>query len=457
MTDRIQAVLRRDSPHPSNQLPDTDAIGVGIKRVAIDIGDRARLIGLSNRVAADSASRIGERRRNALADEYGLERGEIDRLLGLLTQAARYSNLQRSRYDRGRRTRERCRGFTLRAPRAWFLRAPASADTHRHGAVDDVDPYGSVYCSQTLRSAHLLLPAIVGGMVKDHEHVVDERTIRIATREACYLLYGSATPWGADLERTRQVFSDLEGAEIRADVEDGYDPSYSVPCSPIEHVEVETADTKRISLSEYRRLRPAGKAPALASPETLRVVLASWFWRELHARPVYASAEVARQQWPFGCRLYLYVAARGGEEDGKRACYFSDPLRVTFGCERTRRSDLAEMLAHAGACIQQADERCATFELYTHGPSGEPAIAVLLRPREHSRPKQGAQAGTAKVPARRPSCERSKRWSRARPVRVVSQAAPAAQTPAFNQDDPERIAEVIGDLRERLGVAARGP
>jgi hypothetical protein len=185
----------------------------------------------------DPAS-IDDEWRDELALYYGLERPELDHLLGLLERVGcgkRRPPKPRPRRDHGRRLEDRCGSLVGRLPRALALRVPTSADTHRVGPVEGEDVWGPVRCWHTLRAAHLALVAAVCGLARLPGRHLGDRVLRTAG-ELAFLLQGKRRRSGADLAWIYGLLADHDQLELEADVRNRADqePSkaHRIPSAP---------------------------------------------------------------------------------------------------------------------------------------------------------------------------------------------------------------------------------
>ena len=88
-------------------------------------------------------------------------------------------------------------------------RLPTSADTHRSGCNDGQDIYGSVSCSQTLRSGHLGILAAAGGLWHSRNPAASPYAETTAG-ELAQLITGRRRLGGKDIGEIHRLLAELE-------------------------------------------------------------------------------------------------------------------------------------------------------------------------------------------------------------------------------------------------------
>ena len=362
----------------------------------------------------------------------------------------------------GVRREQRLRGVTGKTARAFALRAPFTADTHRAGRMDGVDVWGPVKCSHTLRSLHHALVAAAGGLW--HKRSKDGQPFFDCTAtELAALHNGRTRQGGKEIAEVMGALADLAALKITATVDhrgEG-EPSaaHVIPGSPIAKVERRVPGTDRwVELAEYAEAldtsdvaaaRSAIEADEDSSAGTLRVHLAPWVIEEITGRhgrgPVLVNFDVWAHLRPTARRVYVFAQGRNRSLRDRSKCdiYLAEELRFTLGLQGERH-EAAAAFRHAMTALYHADQRYHSgFGAYTH-PNGHPAFE--WRPDGPSRPTH--KCLVTKVPPRRPGVLRGLQ------SRIRHSALLAGRTVRVDELDPGYRREV-GDeqaLREAQEV-----
>jgi hypothetical protein len=371
---------------------------------------------LAHQLGGVDASSIDDGQRDELALHYGLERPELDHLLGLLDQVGCGNRppKPRRRRDHGRRLEDRCGGLVGRLPRALALRMPTTADTHRVGPIDGEDVWGPVRCSHTLRAAHLALVAAVCGLARLPGRRRGDQVLCTAG-ELAFLLQGKRRRSGADLAWIYGLLADHDQLDLEADVRPNranQEPSeaHRIPSAPIVGVRRQL-DGELVSLPEYaERIGPDGHGSGRCGQEaTIAITLARWVWRALddeQRRPVLIDFTVWSHLAPLGKRLYPLLQGLGRSAIDDSLYFYLGPQRLfTLGLRGRRLDQAAAMVRHALTTLYHADQRYEGFGEGKHAGTRYPSFAVKSRRGVRSMPT--ALARTHRAPPRRPRVLRS--------------------------------------------------
>jgi hypothetical protein len=402
---------------------------------------------LPARLGGLSPAALTNEERGDLRELFSEQRDELDQALEILERVG-YGRPRgrrpRSERAHGERRGERVEGLVGKLPRALAKRLPTSADTHRSGRNDGQDIYGSVSCSQTLRSGHLGILAAAGGLWHSRNpaaHPYAETT----AGELAQLITGRRRLGGRDIGEIHRLLSELEQVELSGSVNaprNGGKPNLAlaIPRSPVERVERRLPDGRWVDarayggalaeLSDEDVLRTAQAdgdgADAESGPLTIRIYLADWVREQIaHGEVVRVDLRVWAHLRPLGQRLYAWLQGTHRDDyDDAIEFYLAAPLRYTLGL-RGRQHRAAGSVRAALNQIYAADERYNRAPKWSirgrYANTNLPAFRISPHRRGSAPTKRAMQRG--KCPAERPSALRGLTLRDAREqVELVSQA-----------------------------------
>ena len=426
----------------------------------------ARLDGLS-------PSSLADEERGELRELFSGQREHLDQALEVLERVG-YGRPcgRRPRSDRanGQQRGERLDGLVGKLPRALAKRLPTSADTHRSGRNDGQDVYGSVSCSQTLRSGHLAILAAAGGLWHSRNpaaHPYCETT----AGELAQLISGRRRLGGKDVAEIHRLLADLERLELSATVnapKDGgkVNIDLAIPGSPVERVQRRLPDGRWVDARAYRDALSglsdedvrgtaqddADSADAGGGALTIRVYLADWVREQIaHGEVVRVDFRVWAHVRPVGQRLYAWLQGTHRDSyDDAIEFYLAAPLRYTLGL-RGRQHRAAASVRAALNQLYAADERYNGAPKWSirgrYANTNLPAFRISPHRRGSAPTKRTMQRG--KCPAERPAGLRGLTLRQAREqVELVSQA--------LQQADGRSIETGAASPRDPLGPLGAG-
>jgi hypothetical protein len=433
---------------------------------------------LPARLGGLSPAALTDEERGELRELFSEQRDQLDLALEILERVG-YGRPRgrRPRSDRayGQRRGERLDGLVGKLLPALAKRLPTSADTHRSGRNNGQDIYGSVSCSQTLRSGHLGILAAAGGLWQSRNPAAQPYAETTAG-ELAQLITGRRRLGGKDIAEIHRLLSELEQLELSAPVnapKDGGKPNLALamPRSSVERVERRLPDGRWVDAHAYgdALAELSGEdalttalgdgADAGSGPLTIRIYLADWVRKQIaQGEVVRVDLRVWAQLRPLGQRLYAWLQGthRDGYDDAIEF-YIAAPLRYTLGL-RGRQHRAAASVRAALNQLYTADQRYNRASKWSirgrYANTNLPAFRITPHRRGSAPTERATQRG--KCPAERPAALRGLTLREAREqVELVRQAL---QQPAG------RSAETSGASRSdhlgplNAGVAMRaGP
>jgi SEC-C motif len=311
---------------------------------------------LPARLGGLSPAALTDEERAELHELFSGQGEQLDQALDILERVG-YGRPRgrRPRPERayGQRRGKRLEGLVGKLPRALAKRLPTSADTHRSGSNDGQDIYGSVSCSQTLRSGHLGILAAAGGLWHSRNPAASPYAETTAG-ELAQLITGRQRLGGKDIAEIHRLLAQLEEVQLSATVNRPKDGSkvnlaLRIPSPPVERVERRLPDGRWVDARAYREAlakvsdedalttaqadADADGADAAADALTIRIYLADWVREQIaHGEVVRVDFRVWAHLRPLGQRLYAWLQGTHRDSyDNAVEFYLAAPLRYTVG------------------------------------------------------------------------------------------------------------------------------
>jgi hypothetical protein len=401
---------------------------------------------LPARLGGLSPAGLTDEERAELHELFSDQREQLDQALEILERVGYGRPRRRPRTERayGQRRGERLDGLVGKLPRALAKRLPTSADTHRSGSNNGQDIYGSVSCSQTLRSGHLGILAAAGGLWHSRNPAASPYAETTAG-ELAQLITGRRRLGGKDIAEIHRLLAQLEEVQLSATVnrpKGGSKPNLAlrIPSPPVERVERRLPDGRWVDARAYQdALAQLSDEDALTTAQadaqsadagrgavTIRIYLADWVREQIaHGEVVRVDFRVWAHLRPLGQRLYAWLQGTHRDSfDDAIEFYLAGPFRYTLGL-RGRQHRAAGSVRAALNQLYAADQR------YNRAPkwSIRGCYANTSIPAFRISPLRRGSAPTervlerAKCPAERPASLRGLTLREAREqVELVSRA-----------------------------------